>query len=296
MSSSRGLAVGDSQYRVSTDLNEFLGVFDLDPVGDGVYRGCRSGDDDFGLYGGHLLGQSVAAAFETVDEQRLVHSLHAYFLRGGDGTEPVDYRVDRVRDGRSFCTRRVTAEQKGKDIFEMTASFQTPEVARAELEPSMPSGVLAPEVLPTFEECIEKVGPIFGEQWTSKPFESRIAHAPWAPTGPSADGGIDYWFRVAGDLDDSHGLHASILAYVSDDSISDNMLVPYGVTWGTPEAMLVSLDHAMWIHRPFRLDEWIYVEQRPVVSAGGRGLSTGQMWTADGLLVATMTQEALARF
>lgn len=281
------------------------------------FTGVGSGHDEYGLYGGHMLGQGVAAACATTADDKPIHSFHAYFLRGGDGTGQVDYDVEAVRDGRSFCTRRAVARQPsrwpvdgaaeatagttadsgaGKRIFELTASFHSPEQGKAVIEAEFPSGLADPESLPTFAECMADVGPIFGEQWsnTPKPVEYRMAHAPWAPTGPSPRGGIDYWFHTHRPLPDDRDLHAAVLAYMSDDCISDNVLVPFGVTWNAPDTLVVSLDHTMWFHRPFRADAWVYVEQWPLVATAARGTAKARFWQ-DGLLVATAVQEALAR-
>lgn len=282
---------------MSDALDDLLAVLDLADAGDDRFIGRSSGHTEFGLYGGHQMGQSTAAALRTVDGERLLHSLHCHFLRGGDGTQDVEYVVDRVRDGRAFCTRRVTGRQNDKDIFQLTASFHTPEAGNGNLSPEAPAGLAAPETLPTYAECIAEVGPIFGDEWSywDRPTEYRIAHAPWAPTGPSARGGIDFWFKTPRNIGDDQAVHDSIIAYVSDDCLADVVLVPYGKTWGSEGTMMVSLDHAMWFHQPARADEWIYVEQWPDIGAGARGLAHSRMWQ-DGRLIASCAQEALVRF
>ena len=168
-------------------LDDLLAILDLDDLGGDRFSGAPSGHVEFGLYGGHQMGQSVAAALRTVEGDRDLHSIHCHFLRGGDGSHPVEYRVDRVRDGRAFCTRQVTGWQHDKQIFGLTASFHTPEEGNGLISPDAPTGLADPESLPTYAECIEQVGPIFGEEWSywDRPTEYRIAHAPWAPTGPS---------------------------------------------------------------------------------------------------------------
>ncbi len=266
------------------------------------FVGRGSGHDEFGLYGGHMLGQAVAAACETTAHDKPLHSIHAYFLRAGDGMGSVDYDVEVVREGRSFCTRRVQARQPSggvqpaKLIFDLTASFHVAEEADAKIEAPMPAGLTPPEQLPTFADCIDEVGPIFGEHWSHspRPVDYRVAHAPWAPTGPSPRGGIDFWFKTVKPLGDDPDVHAAVLAYMSDDCISDNVLVPFGVTWMLEGTMVVSLDHAMWFHRPFRTDDWIYVEQRPLTASGARGTAEARFFQ-DGHLIATAVQEALAR-
>ncbi len=282
---------------MSDPVDELLDILDLAPAGHDRFTGSGSGRVEFGLFGGHQLAQSVVAAQRSVEPGRLLHSVHAHFLRGGDGAAAVDYTVERVRDGRAFCTRRVTGEQSGKAIFQLTASFHVPEEGNGLISPSMPEGLAAPETLPSFADCIAEVGPIFGEEWSlhDRPVDYRIAHAPWAPTGPSPRGGIDYWFRVNRAVSDEPGLHEAVLAYMSDDCLADVVLVPYGKTWGSEGVMMVSLDHSMWFHQPARADEWIYVEQWPDIATGARGLAHSRMWQ-DGKLVASCAQEALVRF
>lgn len=313
-----------SRAQQEAALDELLGFLRVEPRAAAMpslsapeggvvgFVGQGAGHDEFGLYGGHMLGQAVAAACETTAHDKPLHSIHAYFLRAGIGTTSVDYDVEVVREGRSFATRRVQARQPsradgatsgelandpaGKLIFDLTASFHVAEDAEAVIEAPMPQGLTPPEELPTFAECIDEVGPIFGEVWSHapRPVDYRVAHAPWAPTGPSPRGGIDFWFKTVKPLDDDADLHAAVLAYMSDDCISDNVLVPFGVTWMLEGTMVVSLDHAMWFHRPFRTDEWIYVEQRPLTASGARGTAEARFFQ-DGHLIATAVQEALAR-
>ncbi|WP_419840903.1 acyl-CoA thioesterase [Candidatus Poriferisodalis sp.] len=283
-------------------LEDLLDLLDLQRTDDDAdtFRGKGSGFDEFGLYGGHVLAQAVVAAQRTTDrragQERLLNSVHAVFLRGGDGMADVDYTVERVRDGRAFCTRRTQAHQFDRLIFELMATFHVPETGRVSIDCPMPEGVAPPESLPTYQECIAQVGPIFGEQWSymTRPVEYRLAHAPWAPTGPSPRGGIDYWFRVPRRLPDDPAVHEAVIAYMSDDCLADNVIVPYGVTWLDEGIHVVSLDHAMWFHAPARADEWIYCEQRPLTAGGNRGTAQARFWQ-HGRLVATAVQEALAR-
>ncbi len=288
----------DTEAATDAALDELLDLLNLQPTGDSAdtFRGKGSGFDEFGLYGGHVLAQAVVAAQRTVEESRLMNSVHAVFLRGGDGMTDVDYTVERVRDGRAFCSRRTQAHQFDRLIFELMATFHVPEIGKVVIERPMPDGVAQPESLPTFAECIAEVGPIFGEQWSymTRPVEYRLAHAPWAPTGLSPRGGIDYWFRVPRRLADNPAIHEAVIAYMSDDCLADNVIVPYEVTWLDEGVQVVSLDHAMWFHAPARADEWIYCEQRPLMAGGNRGTAQACFWQ-DGRLVATAVQEVLAR-
>ena len=272
------------------------------PLDDHHYRGIASVDDGWdNVYGGHFLGQATAVAAASAGDDRRVHSLHGYFLRAGRAREPIDYTVDVVRDGRSFSTRRVTASQDGGPAnFELLVSFTVPEPGKA-LDPEPPAGfadLAAPESLPRYQELMASFEtPPLPLDWALKDrgIDIRIVNAPWSPHGPSAKSGIRYWARADGALPEDPGLHAAMFAYLSDDSVSDNVLVPFGLTWSTPDVLCVSLDHALWLHRPFRMDEWLFVDQEPLVAAGGRGLANGKVWTMAGELVASFTQEALMR-
>ena len=279
----------------STD--DLLDLLSLSEQGEARFVGRGSGHAGFGLFGGHQLAQAIVSAYRSVDAQRRLHSVHGFFLRGGDGNQSISYDVESVRDGRAFCQRRVTGVQNDKQIFDLTASFQTPETGPGVIAPTPPRGAEPPDGLPTFEECMQEVGPIFGEEWSEgpRPVEYRIENAPWAPAGPSEQGGINFWFRARRSLTDEPAIHAAILAYMSDDCVADTLLVPYGRTWGSEGTMLVSLDHSMWFHSEARADEWIYVEQWPVAASGARGLAQARMWQ-NGELVASVAQEALTRF
>jgi acyl-CoA thioesterase-2 len=190
--------------------------------------------------------------------------------------------------------------QGGKVAFEMTASFTVPAESSV-IDPELPEdfrSLPAPETLPRYTELMATQDPLpFPAEWAlhEHGVDVRTINAPWSPNGPSPDDGIRLWIRADGPMPDDPNLHASMLAYQSDESISDNVLVPFGVTWGDPDILFVSLDHAMWFHRPFKMDEWLLVEQRPMTLAHARGLATGRVWRGDGSLVASFTQEALFR-
>ncbi|MEZ5232498.1 MAG: thioesterase family protein [Acidimicrobiales bacterium] len=284
-----------------TPLDHLLSLVTLEPLGERRWRGRAGADDGWdSVYGGHFLGQATAAACASVESGRRLHSAHGYFLKAGVAADPIDYEVEVVRDGRSFCTRRVRATQ-GKGVnFELLASFTVEETG-----PTLPAEAPAdfaalpdPDSLPTYTELMRSRDPVpFPEGWAfgERGLDIRVINAPWCDAGPSPRGGIRTWNRTTGSLPDDPGLHAAVFAYLSDDSISDNVLVPFGVTWSTPGTMVFSLDHAMWLHRPFRMDEWHLVEQWPVVAESARGLAQGQVFDRRGVLVASITQEALVR-
>jgi len=287
---------------MSEALDDLIELLDLEETGKGHFRGRGShGDGAEGTYGGHFLGQAAAAALRSVGEDRALHSLHGYFLRGGRPGTPIDYTVERVRDGRSFSTRRVQAGQDGRLAFELTASFCAEDGGR-ELRADPPRdfhGLPRPESLPRYHELMASHDPVpLPGDWALREhgMDVRVVNAPWSPRGPSESQGIRMWIRANGRAPADPKLHAAMLAYQSDESISDNVLVPFGVTWGDPNVFFVSLDHALWYHRPIDLNRWHFVEQWPVVATRGRGLSTGQVWDENGVLVATFTQEALMRF
>jgi acyl-CoA thioesterase-2 len=287
---------------MSTALDELIDVLSLTPkVGQHAFTGKGSGGDGgSGTFGGQFLGQAAAAAIATVDESKRLHSLHGYFLRGGKPGVALDYQVERVRDGRTFATRTVNAYQDDRHLFQMLASF-TSDVPAHEFAPAPPldlTTVPGPLSLPTYEALMRSLDPLpLPASWALREHgvDVRVVDAPWTERGPSPESGIRMWIKANGTLPDEPWLHTAMLAYQSDESISDNILVPFGLTWSTPSLLFVSLDHAMWFHREPNLNEWHFVEQRPLIARGGRGTATGQVWQADGTLVATFTQEALMR-
>ncbi len=283
-------------------LDDLISVLTLEPLGGNRFRGRGSWDDGGETtYGGHFLGQAASAALACVDHPREIHSFHAYFLAAGKPQQPIEYTVTMSRDGRTFCTRKVQAHQGERLLFEMMASFKSPEDGPVS-EPSPPSDfeqLPDPETLPSYHDMMSSLDPTpVPEAWAFRAHgvDVRTVSAPWVESGTSEANGIRIWIRSKGEMPDDPKLHAAMLAYQSDESLADNVAVPFGVTWGSPEVVFVSLDHAMWYHRPFRLDEWLFVEQWPTTVSHARGLATGQVWNTAGQLVASFTQEALIRF
>jgi acyl-CoA thioesterase-2 len=281
-------------------LAELVAQLSLERIEENLFRGA-SQDLGWGtVFGGQVLGQALSAAVRTVPPERRVHSLHAYFLRPGDVRRPIVYDVDRIRDGGSFTTRRVRAIQNGQPIFNMSASFQVPEDG-FEHQDEMPE-VPAPESLPTEGERVaphvEKLPAGMREKALApRPFELRMASSedellfqtkPKAPTRM-------VWLRANGTLPDDPGLHPYLLAYASDYSFVTTSLLPHGVTWLTPGMQVASLDHAMWFHQPFRIDDWLLHVMDSPKAHGGRGLVRGRVFSRDGRLVASTAQEGLIR-
>jgi acyl-CoA thioesterase-2 len=284
---------------MSTILSELVQLLSLERIEENLFRG-QSQDLGWGtVYGGQVLGQALAAATQTVPADRLAHSLHAYFLRPGDVARPVLYEVDRIRDGSSFTTRRVVAIQKGQPIFNLDASFQLAEDGfdHADAMPDAP----APEQLPTEQERLAR----FASRLPKFLRERAVAGRPIEvrPVGDGDDPVIPspkpaqrmVWLRATAPLPDDPPLHRHLLAYASDFAFLTTALLPHGVSWLTPGMQVASVDHALWFHRPFRIDEWLlHVIDSPTAS-GSRGLVRGRVFTRDGRLVASTAQEGLIR-
>jgi len=275
-------------------VDALVQLLDLEPIEVNLFRGLSPDEERQRVFGGQVAGQALVAAARTVEPGREVHSLHAYFLRPGDPTVPILYEVDRIRDGRSFTTRRVVAIQHGKAIFNLQSSFQVPEEGLSHQDP-MPDTPPAEE-LPDFTTRMgpyaEAIGP-----WFHRPRPIDMRYVDWNPPD-RRDALPPYqrvWLRADGDLPDDPVLHACVLTYASDMTVLDTALLPHGGSWQSMSMFMASLDHAMWFHRPFRADEWLlYAQDSPSASAG-RGLGRGSIFTADGQLAVTVVQEGLVR-
>jgi acyl-CoA thioesterase-2 len=248
------------------------------------------------VFGGQVAGQSLVAASRTVDEKsRFVHSLHAYFLRPGDPTAPILYEVDRLRDGRSFTTRRVVAIQHGEVIFNLQASFHEPETG-LEWQIASPTNMANPETLPDFKTRMapfkEKMGDWYHQP---RPIDLRYVNgSPFERQGVESSG-QQVWLRADGTLPDDPVLHACIATYASDMTLLDTTLLPHGLGWNEGGVQMASLDHAMWFHRPFRADDWLLYDQVALSTSNSRGLAGGSIYTQDGQLAVTVVQEGLIR-
>ena len=280
-------------------LDLLLAALDLAEVAPDTFVGPGDIDNEYGIFGGHLLGQGVAAACLTAPQGRHIHSLHAYFVAGGASVGDIEYRVERIRDGATFAHREVRAMRGDRELFRLTASFQSAEEGLEwESAPMQDAELAGPEGLPDLPQLLASLDrPVFDDYWTHRPraVELRYANAPWSVAGPATDQGIRVWWRTPRPVGENPHLHAAIAAFVADESISDNVLTPHGLTWTNDNMMVVSLDHAMWFHRPFRVDEWLLFVQRPLITASARGLALGHIYDREGAMVATCTQEALFR-
>ena len=282
-----------------TVLDSLLQLLSLEKIEENLFRG-QSQDLGWGtVFGGQVLGQALSAAVQTIPPERHVHSLQAYFLRPGDVAKPILYEVDRLRDGGSFTTRRVVAIQGGKAIFNLAASFQQQELGFEHQDP-MPHAP-APESLPTDQErlalYVDRLPDFIKERAVGeRAFETRSVEAEGDPFQPlKLAPGRRVWFRTVARLPDEPALHHYLLAYMSDYSFITTALLPHGVSWLSPGMQVASLDHVMWFHQPFRVDEWLlHVIDSPAAS-GGRGLVRGRFFTQSGRLVASTAQEGLIR-
>ena len=248
------------------------------------------------MYGGQFLAQGLGAAGRTIDGDRAVHSLHGYFLRTGDVSLPVEFEVERVRDGRSFSSRAVTARQRGRELFRMTASFHVPEPGLDFAAPTLPEVPPPESVALTYNAFSRANGE--AEDWDgeARAMDLRYVNPPTAPPGEPVLEDQRVWMRVPEDLPDDPGLHAAGLAYLSDSTLIDHAVLRHGRRWQDARLVGTSLDHAMWFHRPARADDWLLFDQTVEATGGARGMTMGRLFDAAGALVATCAQEGLIRW
>jgi len=280
---------------VQAALDDLVTLLDLEVIEVNLFRGRSPDENRQRVFGGQVAGQALVAATRTVEADRFVHSLHGYFLRPGDPTVPILYEVDRIRDGRSFTTRRVVAIQHGRAIFNLQASFHVHE-GGPDHQIQMPEGIPDPESLPDFKTRMAPYKERMGE-WYDRPRPIDIRYMdgdPFSRAGNPAQG-QRVWMRAAGELPDDPTLHACIVTYASDMTLLDTTVLPFGLSWESPGMQMASLDHAMWFHREFRADEWLLYDQSAISSGSGRGLAGGAIFKQDGTLAVTVVQEGLAR-
>jgi acyl-CoA thioesterase-2 len=274
--------------------NGLVELLALEEIERNIFRGKNEAGQRERLFGGQVAAQALAAAGRTVDG-RAAHSLHAYFLRPGDPGIPVLYTVDRIRDGQSFTTRRVVAVQHGQAIFTVAVSFQVREIGYEHQQLEMPAAP-PPESLPTWQERASALPPgTF--PWTrgDRPIDLRHVDPPTFLGGPPRRGGNVVWFRANGVLPEDPFFHRCVLAYASDMSLLDTVILPHGRSGSLGPVMMASLDHAIWFHRDVRADDWLLYSQESPIAAGARGFARGAIFTRSGELVASVAQEGLMR-
>ena len=281
-----------------TAVEDLVDLLDLERIEMNLFRGHSPDVSWQRVFGGQVIGQALVAAYRTVDE-RICHSLHAYFIRPGDPKVPIVYEVDRARDGRSFTTRRVVAIQHGKQIFNLAASFQVVEEG-FEHQSTMPD-VPRPEDLPNegeLRKAIEsKLPPEIATHFARpRPIEIRPVN-PQDYIDPAPMKPVQHvWFRARNGLGDGFALNQCILAYASDMTLLDTCVRPHGVSWVSGKLQSASLDQAMWLHGPVRMDDWLLYTQDSPSASGARGFNRGSIYTKDGRLVASVAQEGLIRY
>lgn len=282
---------------MSPILEDLLRLLRLERIEDNIFRGESRDIGSAQVFGGQVLGQALSAAHHTVDG-RVAHSLHAYFLRRGDVGAPIIYEVDRSRDGGSFSVRRVVAIQHGRPIFNMAASFQAPETGLEHQAPMPdvkgPDGLqdvtdVEPEILERLPEKMRRF--LIAE----RPFEFRPVRPANFTRAERLPPVKHVWIRAVDRLPDEHSLHQILLAYVSDYELLGTSTLPHGLTFGNSSVQMASLDHALWFHRPFRMDEWLLYSFDSPNASGARGLAHGRLFKRDGTLVASVAQEGLIR-
>jgi acyl-CoA thioesterase-2 len=282
---------------MGTALDDLVDLLDLERLEVNLFRGVSPEEGRLRVFGGQVLAQALVAAGRTVDVEIPVHSLHAYFLRPGDPDVPIVFDVDRIRDGRSFTTRRVVAIQRGRAIFNMQTSFHAVEEGPEHSDP-MPD-VPGPEQIEPSPRPMWRPPAQFDRsavEWRKEqPIEMRFVGTPtWARTEPGrAD--QDVWQRTVGTLADDPLLHAAIIAYASDHMLLSTATLPHTAGWHQEKFMTASLDHVMWFHRPCRADEWLLYHLHSPAAAAGRGLSYGAIFRGDGIQCVTLAQEGLLR-
>ena len=279
-------------------VTELLDLLQLERLEDNLFRGQSRDIGTRFVFGGQVLGQALAAAQQTVDSSREAHSLHAYFLRAGDIEAPIVYSVERTRDGGSFSSRRVVAIQHGQPILNGSVSFQQPEQGM-EHQTTMPEVPAAEDLEPMRHLPPDELArlPVKLQRWMGidGPFEFREVWPRDEMRPVKRPPNQHIWFRLAAPINDSPILHRTLLAYASDFHLMGTATLPHGISYMTRNVQMASLDHALWFHRPFRVDEWLLYSFDSPTAQGGRGLARGQIFSRDGRLVASTAQEGLMR-
>ena len=287
---------------MTNPAERLVDLLDLEQIEVNIFRGRSPHESLQRVFGGQVAGQALVAAGRTTDGDRPVHSLHAYFLRPGRPGVPIVYQVERVRDGRSFTTRRVTAVQQGRTIFNLTASFHKPE--EGSFEHQLPPAREVPDPGVPADGRRRRSGSIWAlcpKRWSAWRGASPSTSAMWTGCAGRAEEIKDaeprsaVWMRAVGPLGDDPLVHTCALTYASDMTLLDAVRIPVEPLWGPRGFDMASLDHAMWFHRPFRADEWFLYDQESPIATGGRGLARGRIYDLEGRLLVSVVQEGLFR-
>lgn len=278
-------------------LEDLIKLLHLERIEDNIFRGESRDIGSAQVFGGQVLGQALSAAHHTVDD-RVAHSLHAYFLRRGDMSSPIIYEVDRARDGGSFSVRRVVAIQHGRPIFNLAASFQNPEsgLEHQAKMPEVPGPDGLQDVTDVEPEMLARIPEKMRRFLTGKrPFEVRPIRPVNFEKPEHLPPEKQVWIRTVDRLPDDYSLHQNLLAYVSDYELLGTTTLPHGLLFGRGLVQMASLDHALWFHRDFRVDDWLLFSFDSPSASGARGFARGQFFTQAGVLVASAAQEGLVR-
>lgn len=280
------------------DVSELLDLLDLEQLEYNLFRGDSSSIGSQRVFGGQVLAQSLAAAMRTVPEDRFVHSLHAYFILPGDINMPIVFDVETIRDGGSFTTRRVKAIQKGRVILNFAASFQL-EQEGYDHQIEMPD-ITPPEELANWQGLAKEYGHLMSDNFRkfldrARPIEFKPVER-FDPFSENVSSPYRHvWIRAQGEIPDQSRLQNLVLAYTSDYNLLTTSLLPHGQLANWQELTIASLDHAMWFHRPFDMNDWLLYQTDSPSASGARGFSRGNIFTRDGKLVASVVQEGLIR-
>ncbi len=281
-------------------LTGLLSALDLTDTGartgEQIFTGTSQWMPHGRVFGGQVLAQSLVAAMRTTAEDRVVHSMHGYFLRPGDISLPITFSVERIHDGRSFSARRTQAYQHGLPILSMIASFQEADEG-LDHQIGFPADIPDPESLPSDEQALRDIDHPVAQYWaTGRPFDMRhVGSSLYFTVDGEHVAHQAVWLKTVGRLPDDPNLHRAALAYASDYSILESIFRRHGLSWSTPGAKVASLDHAMWWHRFGRADEWMLYAQESPTAIGGRGLAQGRIFSRDGRLLASVAQEGMVR-
>lgn len=282
----------------TTSLIELLDLGELEGArtDEDIFMGPSQRQPRQRVFGGQVLAQSLIAANRTVDPARHVHSMHGYFLRPGDANQPITFGVQRLRDGRSFSARRVHAYQDGTPILSMIASFQEDDEG-LDHQSEMPVGIPEPESLPSTADLLGKYDHPVARHWAyERPIDIRhVDPALYVSANGAKEARNAVWMKTFGPMPDDANLHRAALAYASDYTILESILRKHGLSWVTPGMSVASLDHAMWWHRPVRVDQWLLYVQESPSAQGARGLATGKIFDREGRHVASVAQEGMVR-